>query len=432
MLTKFSRKIRFTDPIIEYSQDETRSETLYTTMNNCHWGTLKLFYSEVEFLVLASKYIDINECLVVYVGAQPGFRLKYLFIKHFFPKIKMLLYDPLKFDIESDDQIIIKTNADGWFDDNKISEVLDIANGRKILYISDIRLGDESEFVAEEQVHEDMQKQQRWGVNMGAEFMLLKFRMFFYEKSPSEINFIDNTNYDKIKEKTVLKINKNKHNDTNNWLAYLKGSIYTQLYAKPRSTESRLFVKKIKYHTDANKYSEDQQDKYKMKYYDNLKYEGLFNYFNLKKRNDEITFKKSAKLTKYLPGQKTSYTSASEYYIIYRYLKYMKIEPTLKNILNKIILVYTFFNNRYNNNLIICNTKTLQKIKHKDKEKYETVKKEFNKIIEDNIMKNNIQFENLRNTNLVDNNVKSDFIASYKEHKNLFFNIKNGNIAKKN
>ena len=61
----------------------------------------------------------------------------------------MLLYDPLKFDIEEDDQIIIKTGVNGWFSDDTVKEVLEIANGRKILYISDIRVSDEDEYIRE-------------------------------------------------------------------------------------------------------------------------------------------------------------------------------------------------------------------------------------------------------------------------------------------
>ena len=107
---KFSRKIRLTDEVIPYdakkftqkidvNEMELSPERQYVMFNNCHWGALKLLYSEIEFLVLCQKYIDVSECLVVYIGAQPGFRLKHLYIKHFFPKLHMLLYDPLKFDI---------------------------------------------------------------------------------------------------------------------------------------------------------------------------------------------------------------------------------------------------------------------------------------------------------------------------------------------
>lgn len=440
---QFSRKIKLTDPIIPYFPADKGSEedikkfstnVFLTTLNNCHWGALKLFYSEVEFLTLAGKYIDINECLILYVGAQPGFRLKYLFIKSFFPKINMLLYDPRPFDIEESEQIIIKTGADGWFSDEKIEEVLTIANGRKILYISDIRLSDEDAYIKENIIHDDMQQQQRWGVKMSAEFMLLKFRMFFYSKSPKEVDFINNKLPEQYADKIIYKKNPEKHNDIHNWMLYLKGSIYTQLYAKPRSTESRLFVKKIKYHKDAEKYSKEDQDKYKMKYYDNLQYEGLFNYFNLKKRNAEIVYEKSDKLVRYLPGQKVSYTSASEYYIIKKYLQFSKIKASFKNILNKIVEVYIFLNNRYTNNLIICGQfKAFKKTKNTEeiKEKHESIKK----LIEENLDKFieycNEQFRTLSKSKLVDEGMKNKFIKSFKSGWNQFFDIKDGVLTRK-
>jgi hypothetical protein len=447
---KFSRKIKLTDPIIPYFADEKTSEedikkfsenTFYAAINNCHWGALKLFYSEVEFLTLASKYIDINKSLILYVGAQPGFRLKYLFIKAFFPKINMLLYDPRPFDIEESEQIIIKTGSDGWFSDEKINEVLKIADGRQILYISDIRLNDDDAYVRESMIHDDMQQQQRWGIKMSAEFMLLKFRMFFYSKNPKEVNFINNKLPEQYADQIIYTKNTEKHNDIHNWMLYLKGSIYTQLYAKPRSTESRLFVKKIKYHKDSDKYSKEDQEKYKMKYYDNMLYEGLFNYFNLKKRNAEIVYGKSDKLIKYLPGQKVSYTSASEYYIIKKYLQFTKrsqpsekIKVSFKAILNKIIEVYTFLNNRYNNNLIICGQfKALKGIKRKENsgERYTTVKK----YVEDNVDKFikycNKQFKTLRKSKFVDEETKDKFIKSFKTDKNMFFDINNGIIKRK-
>jgi len=439
---KFSRKIKLTDPIIPYfdegtsKDDKSMNEYLfYTTLNNCHWGALKLFYSEVEFLVLASKYIDINECLVLYIGAQPGFRLKYLFVKSFFPKITMLLYDPRPFDIEPTEQIIIKTGDNGWFSDDKIKKVDDIENGRKIMYISDIRLSDDDAYVKENLIHDDMQQQQRWGVKMGAEFMLLKFRMFFYSNgNPREVDFINNKLPEAYGDKLVYKKDPNKHPDIHNWLLYLEGDIYTQLYAKPRSTETRLFVKKIKYHKDADKYAAKDQEKYKMRYYDNLQYEGLLNYFNLEKRNAEIVYGKSDKLVKYLPGQKVSYTSASEYYIIKKYLQYAQMNAKFSGVLNKIIEVYTFLNNRYNNNLIICGRfKLLQKVRRTEngEEKYETAKKYIEKNLDEFIRACNKQIRMLKKTKFVDDAAKERFIRSFKIPRNPFFEIRNGKLIKK-
>ena len=56
------------------------NEDTIKTIENCHFGAIKLFYSEVEFLLKCSKYVDINECLILYIGAQPGYRLKYIYI----------------------------------------------------------------------------------------------------------------------------------------------------------------------------------------------------------------------------------------------------------------------------------------------------------------------------------------------------------------
>ena len=157
---KFSRTINFSDPKLNYLENKDNINLLLKKMlYNCHFGSLKLTYSEIEFLVYCSKYIDINNCLIVYIGAQPGFRLKKIFIDLLFPNLKFLLYDPLPFDIQEDNNFIIKTNKEGWFDDNKINEVLKIANGRKILYISDIRLSDENFKIKESLIYEDMLKQ---------------------------------------------------------------------------------------------------------------------------------------------------------------------------------------------------------------------------------------------------------------------------------
>lgn len=437
---KFSRVIKMTDTIMPYMEEKKEDkwkvfdDKAIPVFTNCHWGALKLFYSELEFMVHISKHIDINECLVLYVGAQPGFRLKHLYIKHFFPKMHMLLYDPLEFDIEEDEQIIIKTGAAGWFTDESINEVLEIANGRKIIYITDIRLSDDDAYTKESLIHDDIQKQQRWGIMMSAEFMLLKFRMFFYQKDPKEVDFIDNTIPEEYKDKIIFKKNEDKHKSKDKWLLHLDGTIFTQIYSPQRSTESRLFVKKIKYYKNANKYSKEEQEKYKMKYYDNIRYEGIFNYFNIIRRNQKWEYKKSKKLCKYIPGFTTSYSSASEYYIIRKYLKSQNIKSTFKKILEKILLVHTFLGNRYNNNLIMCGL--LKNYKHDSESEiyhlfgYEYEKDMFvnkiKKIIEKNIKTSNKQLQKLIKTKNISEEQKKEYINSIKR-KNRFYYIDNNN-----
>jgi transcriptional regulator with XRE-family HTH domain len=45
--------------------------------------------------------------------------------------------------------------------DVSLNEVLEIANGRKIIYITDIRLSDDDAYTKESLIHDDIQKQQR-------------------------------------------------------------------------------------------------------------------------------------------------------------------------------------------------------------------------------------------------------------------------------
>ena len=56
------------------------------------------------------------------------------------------------------------------FDDSMIDEVLEIARGRKIIYINDVRRDP-----SDKEVYKDLVDQQKWGIMMSAEFMLLKF-----------------------------------------------------------------------------------------------------------------------------------------------------------------------------------------------------------------------------------------------------------------
>jgi hypothetical protein len=415
-MKKFSRKILADDPILPYNiKDNTNDitvETLYTAFNNCHWGQLKLFYSEMEFLVLCSKYVDITKCLIVYVGAATGYRLKYLFLK-LFPNTKYLLYDPNPFEIENDENFIIKTGDDGWFNDDKIKEVLDIAAGRKILYLSDIRITDDNSYEKELLVHNNLQEQQRWGILMNADFMLLKFRGFFYQKDPSEIDFIDNNATNQYKKKIIFNYDAKKHESKQQYFLYLDGDIYTQIYAGKRSSETRLFVKKL------------ESGQYKMRYYDNIQYEGLLNYFNLKVRSEPYTYKDSDILAKYIPGTDITYTLASEYYIIYKYLEFYGLELSYKNVLKKLIYIYIFLNVHYTNNLIICVGKNIQKNSRKIgqdliKEYYEKMQKIYTK-----------QFKNIRNCDFLSEKQKENFINSYNcSYKDLY--IKNGRVYLRN
>ena len=399
---------------------------IHRNINNCHWGQAKLFFSELEFLLLCNKHVNIDECLVLYIGAADGYRVKHLFIKTFFPNINMLLYDPQPFHIENSSNIIVKTGKAGFFVDDTVEEVLQIANGRKILYITDIRIGDDDVFVREKIIYENIMDQQRWGIMMGADFMLLKFRMFFYQKDYKEIDFIDNTyiNDPKIKDKINYNKNDSKHDDKTIWMLHLKGTIYSQILAANASTETRLYVKKIKYYKNADEYSKDDQNKYEMKYYNNLTYENVLNYYNIKIRTNPYDYKKSKIYCKYMPNYTNTYENVTEYYLFYKYLIYNKQKPTIKNILKLAYITYTFLNSNYKNNLISC-------IPNKKLSKYINKKISFCYFLTERKELIQKQFDRIKLIKSIDGDIINKFINSYNMEKNKLhnlFEIKNGII----
>jgi hypothetical protein len=192
---------------------------------------------------------------------------------------------------------------------------------------------------------------------LNAEFMLLKFRLFFYKDNPNEIDFIDNKNMiNKLKKYNIkYKLDDNK---TYLDLLYLKGKIFSQIYNNISSTETRLLVKKNKYYK--NKKATDES--YKMIYYNTLEYEQIMFYFNNNTRLNNYKYKYSYRLERYLPNYSTDYTTASEYKIIYDYLKYYKKDKVIKfkKVLNLIVSILIILFQKYNNNTIKCILKNIQ------------------------------------------------------------------------
>lgn len=137
--------------------------------DRCHWGQLKLFYTELEFLTLVNQQMPLNQCVLVYVGAAPGHHT--VFLRKLFPELEMILYDPKPFvkELFEDKGVEIHTGevkpgeGEGYFTDDKIKDVL--ANprvqGKKILLISDIRASIEDEVEFEKGVFDNMIWQQR-------------------------------------------------------------------------------------------------------------------------------------------------------------------------------------------------------------------------------------------------------------------------------
>lgn len=288
----------------------------YFPIRNVHWGQLKLFYSEFELLLKISKYEktnDLSHMLFVYVGAAPGDHTPLLL--KYFPTMHMLLYDPRRFNdkLTKHERVITKTgDPAGWFSDGTVDEVKTIANNREIVFISDIRRE-----VNEPEILTDMINQQKWGIMLNAKYIFLKLRMPYLK--PNEYHLL---NYDVSQIKN--KINKPNENGNNNKnenknknesddnLMYLEGAIYSQIYPKDKSTETRLLAKRTKNNT------------YDMTNYSIYQYDKALSHYNLNIRPTCHYYKQSDDQINYILGSDTSYDSVGEYYFWFKYCKMFK------------------------------------------------------------------------------------------------------------
>ncbi len=334
----YSKYFRKLDKMLDSDYDDIflyQYNTSCYPVYNLHWGQVKLLYSEMECLVKISKKMPLKDLLVVYVGAAPGDHTPLLL--KLFPEINMLLYGPNQFnkDLIKHNRVIIKTGEAGWFNDDKVDEVKKIAGGRKILYISDIRRE-----VDEKEILVDNVNQQNWGILMDADFMLLKLRMPYLNKE--EYSLL-NYNRDKI-DKLVTVDESNKHNDS---MLYLDGTIYTQLYPKVKSTETRLYVEK--------------QGKYKLKHYSIYHYDRVLSYYNFYIRPKLFKYQQSTELKHHILGADDSYDTVGEYYLFYKYLKNYKKETDLHNkTIHMINNMMTMFNRESKKSLITLHIRQYQ------------------------------------------------------------------------
>jgi hypothetical protein len=116
-MSKFFRTITDNYPQLDW---DTKNKN-YLDLKRCHLGQLKLLYSEIEFLTIASKFYDLSKCVVLYIGSAPGHHIVYL--QKLFPEIEWILYDPADFFIKENDHVEIHSGKDGFFTDDTIKEV---------------------------------------------------------------------------------------------------------------------------------------------------------------------------------------------------------------------------------------------------------------------------------------------------------------------
>ncbi len=259
---KFSRILDLT----KTKKYERRTNTYKPAL---HWGQLKLFLSEVEFLTLAVQEVTANEpdkeIWFVYAGSAPGNHIIYL--AELFPMIHFELYDPNDFVVK--DTNMIKTHVQ--FFTNEDAKYWASSNNldKKIVFCTDIR----TEPATQENIVRNMNMQLEWWKIMNPELSMFKFRLP-WEPGKTE---------------------------------YPEGDIYIQAYPGPTSSETRLICKK-----DA-----------KLKLYDNTQYEDACFYHNLITRSYEYTDSQNLVLDK-------CYDCMSFEYIMKEYLTIAKVAGSKK------------------------------------------------------------------------------------------------------
>lgn len=315
--------------IINHKSKKLKYEKRNTIIPYCHNGQRKLLFSEIEFITLLSKQYDLNNIIILYIGAAAGYHLTQLF--ELFPESEFILCDPNQFKFKNNNTNKIHIINELYTDDT-IQKINDInSNNKFIALISDIRRDTD-----EHMIFNDMIKQQYWVIQANAIAYMLKLRFPYIDDNFSYTDFT--YNIDNIKKYiSVPKIKSNK-------ILYLSGNIYTQIYPPGRSSETRLIYIKA-----------NPNDKYKLIYYDPLTYEQKLNYFNTFDRNNSYIFKNSQMLKYHLIGYDDGYESVVEYYIIYNYLKYYKkINPNCVSIIKLLYDIDHFFRITLSNDIINC------------------------------------------------------------------------------
>lgn len=317
-LIKFTSKMR----VLNLDKDPKRPWKANDDANNpfrfdtCHWGQMKLMYTEVEFLTLAASSHDLTKCTVVSVGAAPGHSVSLL--RKMFPDLKFILVDPAKFVAKQDSHVTILNT---FFTDSTVPQILKQteSEGRKILFISDIRITVEDESEFEQAVFNDMLSQQRWGTQLNAEMIMVKFRMPFSDErqGPRDMRYDYNLlaqNNSNTNTTSLITLAKSVPKDPNmvqpGKMVYLDGDLRLQLYPPTDSAETRLISKKGK------------NGKYTLKTYDYLAYEQTMAHYNSITRRRKYTYPNSTMIAQNIGGfDPTSFESASEVCIVNDYLR---------------------------------------------------------------------------------------------------------------
>ena len=281
---KFYRTFNKTYP--EY--DEYGKDSILPRPIGCHDGQRKLLFSEIEFYKELSKYHNLNDILVVYVGSGHNNHGPIIF--DMFPELDFFMCDPIHYKFKhsiTNDKERFHYLGDYYLDDSYLEVIKFNKKNKKIAFICDIR-----EDTNELDIFNNMLSQQKWTIQLNSIAYLLKFRLpylkkgFKYEYFNYDIPI--NRNIDKIKIKKFKK----------EGFKYLSGKIMLQVYAPLMSTESRLLYIRKSYN-----------EKFIFDNYNVYRYNFNFFYFNLLDRYKIFSYKESSKLKNHLLGYDDGYDS---------------------------------------------------------------------------------------------------------------------------
>lgn len=298
----------------EYNTDQTFDKYIL----NCHIGHRKLLCAVLLFLIECQKKIDLNDCLIIYIGAAPF--ISYNVIDGLYPNISWIVYDKNKFIFDKDYKNIKIRNK--YFKDEDITVIKDDfkqSNKKYLLYINDMRLETD-----ENSILNDMINQQLWLLKIDPYASCIKFKLPYYIKDKMDLNYELPSFINSEKKKGIYD------------MLYLDGKVYLQTYAPKRSLETRLISFKP----------------YKLVNYNIIDYEKKLNYFNLNIRTKEYVYKDSKKFL-FL----NLYDNVNEYFV---FKKYNDINKKFSNMFEMYNFVDNIFNKYNIYNGINCKLKSFK------------------------------------------------------------------------
>jgi len=297
-----SIKLPLTIDDIKNKREYDKNQTYGKYMLNCHIGHRKLLCAVLLFLIECQKKINLNDCLILYIGAAPF--ISYNVIDGLYPNISWIVYDKNKFIFNKEYKNIEIRNK--YFNDDEIEKIkydFKKSNKKYLLYINDMRLNPD-----EESIFKDMIDQQLWLLKLDPYAFCIKFKLPYYIENKMNLNYVLPSFIKSEKKKSIYD------------MLYLDGKVYLQTYAPKRSLETRLISFKP----------------YKLVNYNIIDYEQKLSYFNLIIRSKEYIYKDSKKYL-FL----NLYDNVNEYYI---FKKYNDINKKFRNMFE----MYNFVDNILN------------------------------------------------------------------------------------